>query len=144
MKRFIKDNRGQVLYAVIVAVMFVGRLSMTAMGLTLKNYQSAVKKQQHVSDYYVADAVAELFRVGDITADENGNVQVDKENPVFADVFADVENIVVEKNDNTYIITVDTVTIKMTIKVVDEKTVFTSWEVSYHAVETEQEPDQPS
>ena len=140
MKRFIKDNRGQVLYAVIVAVMFVGMLSMTAMGLTLKNYQSAVKKQQHVSDYYVADAVAELIRIGEITADENGDVQVDAANSAFADV----ENIDVEKNDNTYIITVDTVTIKMTIKVVDEKTVFTSWEVSYHAVETEQEPDQPS
>ena len=140
MKRFIKDNRGQVLYAVIVAVMFVGMLSMTAMGLTLKNYQSAVKKQQHVSDYYVADAVAELIRVGDITAVENGDVQVDATNSAFADV----ENIDVKKNDNTYIITVDTVTIKMTIKVVDEKTVFTSWEVSYHAVETEQEPDQPS
>ena len=36
-KRFFKDNRGQVLYAVIVAVMFIGLLSMTAMGLTLKN-----------------------------------------------------------------------------------------------------------
>ena len=117
MKKFIKDNRGQVLYAVIIAVMFVGMLSMTAMGLTLKNYQSAVKKQQHVRDYYAADAAAELLRLSE-------------------DIPADIEAIQNDWNvditceeDVTYIIKSATATIQTTI--IEHK--FISWEVSYHA-----------
>ena len=59
LKKFIKDNRGQVLYAVLVTVMFVGMISMLTMGLTLRNYNVALQKQQRVADYYAADAVAE-------------------------------------------------------------------------------------
>ena len=65
-KKFIKDNRGQVLYAVVVTVMFVGVLSMITMGMTLKNYQNAVKKQENIQNYYAADAVVEKIRVGAI------------------------------------------------------------------------------
>lgn len=69
-KKFIKDNRGQVLYAVVVTVMFVGVLSMITMGMTLKNYQNAVKKQENIRNYYAADAVVEMIRVGAIEIDE--------------------------------------------------------------------------
>ena len=60
LKKFIKDNRGQVLYAVLVTVMFVGMISMLTMGLTLRNYNVALQKQQRVADYYAADAAAEM------------------------------------------------------------------------------------
>lgn len=72
-KKFIKDNRGQVLYAVIVTVMFMGVLSMIAMGMTLKNYQSAVKKQENLRNYYAADAVVERIRVGEIVIEQAGD-----------------------------------------------------------------------
>ena len=136
-KRFIKDNRGQVLYAVIITIMFVGLLSMIAMGLTLKNYQAAQQKQQRVTDYYAADAVAELIRIGEITitgeyaeffADDFSLVPENEDEKQEA--AEDREIIIVEKgNDNSYTITTDTATIVTTI----EGDKFISWEVSYHA-----------
>ena len=122
-KRFIKDNRGQVLYAVLVTIMFVGMLSMITMGLTLKNYNASLNKQQHVSDYYAADAVAEMLRIGvpEKTAKSEwkdaiiGNVELE-------------ESGIVE-----YTITYGTVTIITSIDTVNQK--YTSWEVSYHAAE---------
>lgn len=114
MKRFIKDNRGQVLYAVVVTVMFLSVLSMIAMGLTLQNYHAAAQKQQHVTDYYAADAVAELIRI---------NAAVDQE-------YWDVE---VSNDGAEYTIVRGTVTITTVI----EGGEFKSWEVSYHAA-TEQ------
>ncbi len=126
-KKFMKDNRGQVLYAVIVTVMFMGVLSMIAMGLTLSNYHDALDKQQHVSDYYAADAVAELIRIGKLPVS-------DTPTKIDAETFETAEEsstrvVTVEKNGNAYTITADTATIVMTIE--DNK--FTSWEVSYHA-----------
>lgn len=121
-KRFIKDNRGQVLYAVLVTVMFIGMLSMITMGLTLKNYNASLNKQQHVSDYYAADAVAELIRIGEYEANKND------------------WNEVVKIDGDVYEITCGTVTITTTI----ESGKFTSWEVSYHAVETEAADEQSS
>lgn len=119
MKRFIKDNRGQVLYAVVVTVMFLSVLSMIAMGLTLQNYHAAGQKQQHVTDYYAADAAAELLRIGK-NADE-----------VKADW--DVEITLPEGEILYHEITCGTVTITTVI----EGGEFKSWEVSYHAA-TEQ------
>lgn len=121
MKRFIKDNRGQVLYAVIVAIMFIGLLSMTAMGLTLKNYQASLQKQQRVSDYYAADAVAELIRIGKISVDSEENREISE------------YGVTVTNKDGIYIIEAGTATIKTTI----DQQKFVSWEVSYHAVQTE-------
>ena len=143
MKKFIKDNRGQVLYAVIVTIMFMGVLSMIAMGLTLSNYRAALQKQQHVSDYYAADAVAELIRIGALPVDLTDNVpaEIDAETYGYAD--NDSTSIVtVTKKDDTYTIESATATIVAEIDVENKQ--FKSWEVSYHAVETEQEPNQPS
>lgn len=125
-KKFIKDNRGQVLYAVIVAVMFVGMLSMLTLGLTLRNYQAAAQKQQHVTDYYAADAVAELIRIGKITV-------VDQD----PDVRFETVTVHVINEGGTYTITCGTVTIEAVIDIAAKK--FNSWEVSYHAVETQAE-----
>ncbi len=122
-KRFIKDNRGQVLYAVIVTVMFLGVLSMIAMGLTLQHYHASVQKQERVSDYYAADAVAELIRIGKITV--NGEVKVDAETFTVDDS----GEILVKKEEATYKITAGTVTLDVEIQ--GDK--FISWEVSYHA-----------
>lgn len=125
-KRFLKDNRGQVLYAVLVTVMFLGVLSMITMGLTLQHYHAAQQKQAHVTDYYAADAVAELLRIGK---------DVDEVKNEWTDV-----KIVEPAGDITYHeITYGTVTIKTNIDPTGQK--FTSWEVSYHAVETQAEPD---
>jgi hypothetical protein len=124
-KKFIKDNRGQVLYAVIVTVMFVGLISMTTMGLTLRNYNAAVQKQQHVSDYYAADAVAELIRIGSVSENQDQEFDVEFENITVHVVYA----------NETYTITCGTVTIKATIDVANQQ--FKSWEVSYHAAQTE-------
>ena len=140
-KRFIKDNRGQVLYAVIVAIMFIGLLSMTAMGLTLKNYQASLQKQQRVSDYYAADAVAELIRIGDDRLKFVENESKIYVNAAFEKV-ADPENspysIVVTKDGAKYTIQTDTATIVTEIVVTkDGAHKFNSWEVSYHAVQTE-------
>ena len=74
-KKFIKDNRGQVLYAVVVTVMFVGVLSMITMGMTLKNYQNAVKKQENIRNYYAADAVVEKIRVGAIAFIDDSEIR---------------------------------------------------------------------
>ena len=139
-KRFIQDNRGQVLYAVIITIMFVGLLSMIAMGLTLKNYQAAQQKQQRVTDYYAADAVAELIRMNEL------KFESDETEIYIDDNFEKIEipgetsySIVVTKKDGgVYEIAADTVTLSVTIK--DQK--FTNWEVSYHAVKTEAE-EQP-
>lgn len=121
MKRLIKDNRGQVLYAVVVTVMLMSVLAMIAMGLTLQNYHAAVQKQQHVTDYYAADAVAELIRVGK-TIDE-----------IKADW--DVEITLPEGEITYHKITCGTVTICTEIDTTNK--IFKSWEVSYHAA-TEQ------
>ena len=137
-KRFIKDNRGQVLYAVIVTVMFMGLISMTTMGLTLRNYNAAVQKQQHVTDYYAVDAVAELIRVGKITAETD--IVIDAATFDYITDPAEVSpgSIFVKKStDNVYTITCGTVTIEATIDVDNQQ--FNSWEVSYHAAQTEQE-----
>lgn len=131
-KKFLKDNRGQMLYAVLVAVIFLSMLAMLAMGLTLQNYHAAQQKQQHVSDYYAADAAAEMLRIDDSVTD--------------ADVAAietewKVEITPPAAGKAYYEITGGTVTIKATI----ENQNFTSWEVRYHAVETEQaDADQAS
>lgn len=117
-KRFIKDNRGQVLYAVLITIMFIGMLSMITMGLTLKNYNAAINKQQHVTDYYAADAVAELYRTTDV--DEETLTTIKSEWGA---------TVVIKGNE--YTITRGTVTIKTQI----ENNEFTSWEVSYHAAE---------
>ena len=129
-KRFIKDNRGQVLYAVIVTVMFMGVVSMITMGLTLSNYRAALQKQQHVTDYYAADAVAELIRMDELSVafDEAGIAKINAETYDVADE-STTSVITVLKEDNTYTITTDTATIVTTI----EGKKFISWEVSYHA-----------
>ena len=130
MKKFIKDNRGQVLYAVIVTVMFMGVVSMITMGLTLSNYRAALQKQQHVTDYYAADAVAELIRMDELSVafDEAGIAKINAETYDVADE-STTSVITVLKEDNTYTITTDTATIVTTI----EGKKFISWEVSYHA-----------
>lgn len=128
MKKFIKDNRGQVLYAVIVTVMFMGTISMITMGLTLSNYHAALQKQQHVTDYYAADAAAEMLRInGDTIAAIESSWDVDISEPT-------------SDNEITYyIITNDTVTLEVGIK--DKQ--FKHWEVSYHAVQTENDEANP-
>lgn len=123
MKRLIKDNRGQMLYAVIVTVMFVSMLAMIAMGLTLKNYHAAVQKQQHVTDYYAADAVAELIRIGEYDASDQAWKHVEVTKPV-----GEVQY---------YEITCKTVTIRT--KIDEDNDIFESWEVSYHAAEQNEE-----
>ena len=133
-KKFIKDNRGQVLYAVIVTVMFVGLISMTTMGLTLRNYNAAVQKQQHVSDYYAADAVAELIRVGKIIVVDSTVINAATYDSVANPDEAPLNSIFVTSGvDDIYIITCGTVTIKATIDVDNQQ--FKSWEVSYHAAQ---------
>ena len=133
-KRFLKDNRGQVLYAVLVTVRFMGVLSMITMGLTLKNYNAALNKQQHVSDYYAADAVAELIRIGKVTVDNNGE-------PVIVS-FDDEPVKVTNTDDGTYTIVTDTATIVTKINTENGK--FERWEVRYHAAETEADNEQPA
>lgn len=120
-KRFWKDNRGQVLYAVIVAVMFLGVLSMIAMGLTLQHYHAAVKKQENVTHYYAADAAAELLRIGQ-----------------SKQVVQDTWDVQIEESDGVYVITSGTVTITTQI----ENRKYVSWEVSYHAGNTEADTNQ--
>lgn len=140
LKKFIKDNRGQVLYAVLVTVMFVGMISMLTMGLTLRNYNVALQKQQRVADYYAADAAAEMLRLG---------IAVNQ----VMDAYEGVEIIEVPgENNQAYTITCGTVTITMELKLCaveeniveagDEDSVpepiapqyeFSRWEVSYHA-----------
>jgi predicted homoserine dehydrogenase-like protein len=134
-----KDNRGQVLYAVIVAVMFVGMLSMLTLGLTLRNYQAAAQKQQHVTDYYAADAVAELIRIGKIKITVGQDTVI---NAATFDCITDSANftpdsIFVKRIENVYTITCGTVTIEADIDIEAKK--FNDWEVSYHAVETQAE-----
>ena len=141
-KKFIKDNRGQVLYAVIVTVMFMGLISMTTMGLTLRNYNAAVQKQQHVTDYYAADAVAELIRVDVIKIPIAAATDTVINAATFEDITNEAEappgSIFVKKNtDDVYTITCGTVTIEAKIDVGSHQ--FNSWEVSYHAAKTEQE-----
>lgn len=126
-KRFIKDNRGQVLYAVIVTVMFMGVVSMITMGLTLSNYRAALQKQQHVTDYYAADAAAELIRLGSPLEEVKTQWNVSVSDPETVDEVS------------TYTITYGTVTIVTAIQG-DE---FIRWEVSYHAVQTENDEANP-
>ena len=128
MKRLIKDNRGQMLYAVIVTVMFVSMLAMIAMGLTLKNYHAAVQKQQHVTDYYAADAAAEMLRINGDTIDA-----------IESSWDVDISEPTSDNGITYYIITNDTVTLEVGIK---EKQ-FKHWEVSYHAVQTENDEANP-
>lgn len=122
-KRFIKDNRGQVLYAVLVTIMFIGMLSMITMGLTLKNYNASLNKQQRVSDYYAADAVAEMLRIG--VPEETAKSEW--KDAIIGKVELEESRIV------EYTITYGTVTIITSIDTENQK--YTSWEVSYHAAE---------
>ena len=62
-KKFWKDNRGQMIYAVVVAIMFLSVLSMIAMGLSLQHYHAAVQKQENIANYYKVDAAAEMIRI---------------------------------------------------------------------------------
>ena len=123
-KRFIKDNRGQVLYVVIVTIMFLALLAVITMGLTLQNYHAAQQKQQYAADYYAADAVAELIRIGEYSEDAKDawNVQVQ---PVPE---ADMQGDEVE-----YTIVRGTVTLEIAVKNGE----FTKWEVSYRAKQQE-------
>ena len=132
-KRFFKDNRGQVLYAVIVAVMFIGLLSMTAMGLTLKNYQASLQKQERVADYYAADAVAELIRIGKIEVSGDTVVLIDAKTFTPSTDGTIVVNKVATQDGDAYKIQTDTATLTVSI----EGGQFESWEVSYHAVQTQ-------
>ena len=128
LKKFIKDNRGQVLYAVLVTVMFVGMISMLTMGLTLRNYNVALQKQQRVADYYAADAAAEMLRLG---------IAVNQVQDAYEGV-----KIVPGENNQAYTITCGTVTITMKLLEInpsgEDDTViapqyeFSRWEVSYH------------
>ena len=130
LKKFIKDNRGQVLYAVLVTVMFVGMISMLTMGLTLRNYNVALQKQQRVADYYAADAAAEMLRLG-IAVNQ---VQDAYEGVIIMEVPGE--------NNQAYTITCGTVTITMKLleitpsgeddTVIAPKYEFSRWEVSYH------------
>lgn len=129
-KKFLKDNRGQVLYAVLVTVMFLGVLSMITMGLTLQHYHAAQQKQAHVTDYYAADAVAELIRNNKIEITvENAIVLIDIQNFEIASEGECENPVSVKKEGTIYTITAETVT--LTVDIQGDK--FTSWEVSYHA-----------
>lgn len=155
-KKFLKDNRGQVLYAVLVTVMFLGVLSMITMGLTLQHYHAAQQKQAHVTDYYAADAVAELLRIGEISVSDEEKM-FNPDDFTEATDYEDKNNVYVKKDGthnggegddafvvNTYIITKGTVTLTVEIQTPTVETkapTFVSWEVSYHAVETQAEPD---
>ena len=144
-KRFVKDNRGQVIYAVIITMVFIGMLAMIAMGLTLKNYHAAQQKQQRTADYYAADAVAELIRIGEfeeIQAINEGagdkllliNLEtyavISQEDAANAEAIATVT----WTSDNVYTIVTDTATV--VAKIADNK--FHSWEVSYHAAKAQE------
>ena len=133
LKKFIKDNRGQVLYAVLVTVMFVGMISMLTMGLTLRNYNVALQKQQRVADYYAADAAAEMLRLG---------IAVNQVLDAYEGV---IITEVPGENNQAYTITCGTVTITMELLEItpsgEDDTVsepiapqyeFSRWEVSYH------------
>ena len=141
LKKFIKDNRGQVLYAVLVTVMFVGMISMLTMGLTLRNYNVALQKQQRVADYYAADAVAEQIRIGAIQLQEDASGQ----QQIYDDIW-------VKRSGNQYVIIAGTVTITMELELcavgdniagsidgepatepIAPQYEFSRWEVSYHA-----------
>ena len=140
LKKFIKDNRGQVLYAVLVTVMFVGMISMLTMGLTLRNYNVALQKQQRVADYYAADAVAEQIRIGAIQLQEDASGQ--------QQIYDDIR---VKRSGNQYVIIAGTVTITMELELcavgdniaetadgdpatepIAPQYEFSRWEVSYH------------
>lgn len=140
-KRFVKDNRGQVIYAVIITMVFIGMLAMIAMGLTLKNYHAAQQKQQRTADYYAADAVAELIRIEEIDfADNDGSdpISIDLETytVISQEEAANAEAIatVTWTGDDVYTIVTDTATI--VAKIADNK--FHSWEVSYHAAKAQE------
>ena len=124
-KRFMKDNRGQVLYVVIVTMMFLALLAVITMGLTLQNYHAAQQKKQYAEDYYAADAVAELIRIGEYSDATQQEWDADVSPAPTAD-----EN---GRLDGTYTIVRGTVTLKVTI----EGENFKGWEVSYRAKQQE-------
>ena len=129
MKKIRVDNRGQVLYVVLVGVIFAVMLSMLTMGLTLKNYRISVLRQQHITDYYAADAVAELLYIDEDICDdgETATVTVGK-----TDVY-------VQRTENTYVLTTPTVqlTVQISTNDVTYANQFTRWEVRYGTYETE-------
>ncbi len=110
-KKFWKDNRGQMIYAVVVAIMFLSVLSMIAMGLSLQHYHAAVQKQENIANYYKVDAAAEMIRIelmkaenatpeeaaeengdnaeGNVNGEENG--AGDNEQPIEQDPESDSE-----------------------------------------------------
>lgn len=129
-KKFWKDNRGQMIYAVVVAVMFLSVLSMIAMGLSLQHYHAAVQKQENIANYYKADAVAELIRK-DVY---NPN------NPDHVKLIQSQWDCTIEINGEVITLRCDNVSITFTKETLSPsegeesgKTVFTSWEVSYNA-----------
>ena len=144
-KRFVKDNRGQVIYAVIITMVFIGMLAMIAMGLTLKNYHAAQQKQQRTADYYAADAVAELIRIGEfeeIQAINEGAgdklllINLETYTVILQEDAANAEAVatVTWTGDDVYTIVTDTATV--VAKIADNK--FHSWEVSYHAAKAQE------
>lgn len=142
-KKFWKDNRGQMIYAVVVAIMFLSVLSMIAMGLSLQHYHAAVQKQENIVDYYAADAVAELvrkrlggFEVAELQSDSESEEKTPYEEE-FDDVYAlavtewqaKVSAPTIVEEVPTYTITRGSVKIVVGI----QNNEFTSWEVSYNA-----------
>ena len=127
-KKFWKDNRGQMIYAVIVAIMFLSVLSMIAMGLSLQHYHAAVQKQENIVDYYAADAVAELVRITpglDVETEALASLKTTAQDKWQAEV----SDPVVDNGVSTYTITRGSVKIVVGI----QNNEFTSWEVSYNA-----------
>lgn len=127
-KKFWKDNRGQMIYAVVVAIMFLSVLSMIAMGLSLQHYHAAVQKQENIVDYYAADAVAELVRITpglDVETEALASLKTTAQDKWQAEV----SDPVVVNDIPTYTITRGSVKIVVGI----QNNEFTSWEVSYNA-----------
>ncbi|MBQ7378609.1 MAG: hypothetical protein IJW70_02880 [Clostridia bacterium] len=151
-KKFWKDNRGQMIYAVVVAVMFLSVLSMIAMGLSLQHYHAAVQKQENIANYYKADAAVEIIRIELMkaesaaaeepapteAAEENGENAENEQSPLLAE---DTKNKIqsdwgvtisnLTKTDGVYTYTVSCGNVAVTVSMKNNE--FTSWEVSYNA-----------
>lgn len=152
-KKFWKDNRGQMIYAVVVAIMFLSVLSMIAMGLSLQHYHAAVQKQENIANYYKVDAAAEMIRIElmkaenatpEEAAEENGENAENEQSPLLAeDTINTIQNdwdVTISnltKNDGAdgadgvYTYTVSCGNVAVTVSM--ENNEFTSWEVSYNA-----------
>ena len=129
-KKFWKDNRGQMIYAVVVAIMFLSVLSMIAMGLSLQHYHAAVQKQENIANYYKVDAAAELIRKGEYDPTKQEDI----------DLIQSQWGCTIETNEDAITLRCNNVSITFTTQTLPPlegeesgKTVFTSWEVSYNA-----------